>query len=198
MNFEELNSRWLWNEKSSDEINQYVCFWKEFNVEETAFHLHICADTLYAVWMNEKLVCYGGYLAYPENKYYDTYDLCPYSVSGKNVICILVYYQGVGTSCYAKGTPGLIYALTSNSAVISNENTFVCCGSGFMQGPMPLISGQLGPSFEYDATKEIDWIGLDCNYDGFQPAVQLAFDTFLPSDLKKRPIDYLDKQTCSK
>lgn len=193
MDFQSLGSRWIWNGNGADAINQYVCFRKEFNLNrKERYLLHICADTDFAVWINGRSVGFGGYSAYPKDKYYDTLDVSDYLKPGVNVLCVLAYYQGINTFCYAKGTPCLIFALVSKEDIIPNEGTLVCEGSGFISGDMPRISPQLGPSFSYDANLETDWKALNYHNVNFNPAVELPFSLHLPRVLKKRPVRRLD------
>ena len=193
LDFHKLGSRWIWDENGDDKINQYLGFRKEFELDsDEKFLLHICADTNYAAWLNGELLDFGGFLAYPSDKYYDTLDVTTQLKRGKNVLCVLAYYQGVNSSCYAKGTPGLIFALTSESRTISNEGTLICKGSGYLEGEIPLVSIQLGPAFEYDARLELDWRAENPQSGLFQPAMELEFSEYLPKVLKERPVEKLD------
>ena len=193
MNFQSLGARWIWDGTGAGEVNQYRCFRKEFTLDGFGpSQLYICADTNYAVWLNGNLVDFGGYLAYPDHKYYDTLDVTEYLQAGVNRLCILAYYQGVDAFNYAKGVPGLIFALTAGQRLVSNADTLVCKGSGFIDGEAPPVSRQLGQSFCYDATRETDWDADMPKSQVFQSARVLEFSDVLPEVLQERPIARLD------
>lgn len=153
--------------------------------------LYLSCDTNYCVWLNGHFVSTGQYLAYPHEKYYDCLDLSEYAAAGKNALAILVHYQGIDTSCYRAGTPGLIYAIRHAGGWISNETAAAGAASGFLEGEQPMISLQLGPSLSYDAKKETTW-KTDPPDQSFAPAERLEFGAFLPKHLKKRPIKKLE------
>ena len=181
MNFKLLNSNWIWRNRSQ-EPNQYVTFTQRFTINNTESKLYICCDTNYAAFINNQLVGFGQYLAYPENKYYDIIDITPYTVIGENTIRVEAYYQGISTSCYAKGQPGLIYTIYADGKYIPNQNVWCYKTPGYKEGNIHLITKQLGPAFEYNAS-EIP--------ESPQRAETLEFSDYLPISLRKRPVKKL-------
>ena len=72
MNFKETGSKWLWYDDDCLSENQYVAFRQEINIEKTDnSYIYISCDTNYALWVNEKFVNCGQFLANPQNKFYD-------------------------------------------------------------------------------------------------------------------------------
>lgn len=194
MNFAEKGSFWIWDEAKCGLENQYVCFKKQFDAErEENLILYICADTRYAVWLNGELAEFGEYLSQPEEKFYDEISLKDYLQNGTNTLCIEVNYSGVKSFTYKKGTPGLIYFMESEKRTITPDETYVCDGTGYIYGKMPLVSLQIGPSIEYDANRETEWKtkGVDA-----KPAVRCEASKNLPDNLLPRPVKKLKRNNC--
>ena len=190
MNFKSTGSKWIWN--GNTDINQYLCFRKEFDTTDTKAEVYISCDTNYCLWINGNFAGTGQYLAYPEQKFYDTIDISDYLVKGKNIICIQVYYQGVRSFSYSKGAPGLIYAVKTPSGYIANDNTYAKYAEDYHQGEIHIITGQLGPSFRYDARKSENWTSPDYTTDSkWILATECIESPTLPYDIIKRPVKKL-------
>ena len=190
MNFRNKGAKWLWDNCECVH-NQYVCFRQNIKLNDfKKAYISLCCDTTYELYINGKFVNFGQYLGMPENKFFDKLDISEYLVKGENLIAIEVYYQGKPSSCYATGTPGLIYFTEVDGKVYPNENVILAHDGGYTEGNhIPQITGQLGPSFEYDARKSEDW-----KNPSFVPganwknAVILDFDSVLCADFKPRPV----------
>jgi len=179
MNFASVGARWLWLGKRK--VNTYLHFRQEFKYEGGDCRLFISADTNAVVSLNGAEVGSGMFLSYPEHKYFETYDLN--AVQGKNTLDILVYYQGVTTQCYYAGAAGAIWYIQCDDELIPNTEPFVTPATNWKQGEIELITGQLGPSFAYDATK---------SEGEFKAADVLPFSKELPEEILPRPIKPLD------
>ncbi len=185
MNFAKAGSKWLWHGEAG--LNRYVLFRKNVTLKSTenVFFMISC-DTNYVLKINGEFVGCGQYLALPENKFFDKISIDKFLKKGANTIDILVYYQGVGTQCYVIGEPGLIYCIKTPDGYISNEGTMVADGaSGYVEGEIPLISMQCGPSFEFDARKtgkNIQW----------EKAEEKEFGEYLTKTASQRPVKMLD------
>lgn len=151
---------WIWLSSVPAAPNQYVEFRHEFDLKEPAVEasLLICADTNYAVWVNERFIDTGQYQDYPDHRVSDTVDIGTALRPGRNVICILVHYQGQSASMYFRGEPGLIYLLDCDGQYIgSGADTLMRLSPAYLSGPMPRVTGQLGFTFCYDARREDRW-----------------------------------------
>lgn len=185
MNFKDINSSWIWRD-SSHEPNQYVTFKQSLNLTSTEALLYISCDTTYAAYLNEKLVGFGQYLSTPEHKYYDVLSLADAAICGENKLIIEVYYQGTPSSCYAGGTPGLIYAIKTPEGYITNEDVLCRKTRGYKEGNIFAITKQLGPSFEYNASELSQfWNDAEC----------FEFSKNLPFSLRRRPVKKLVANT---
>ena len=181
MNFKNLDCSWIWRDMS-DEPNQYVSFKQMISLNDNNARLYISCDTNYVARLNGKVVGFGQYLAYPENKYYDILELANAAIVGENTLTIDIYYQGVSTSCYAKGQPGLIYAVSCGDEFIPNHNVMCRKTPGFKEGTTPMITRQLGPTFLYDASEISQF---------WSEVTILDFSAELPVSLRKRPVKKL-------
>ncbi len=185
MNFKDLSCRWIWQDQSA-EPNQYVSFRQFLNLSSKNAKLYISCDTNYVAYLNGKLVGFGQYLASPSNKYYDILELNEYVELGENKLIIDVYYQGVGSSCYAPGKPGLIYAVKCDDTFIPNNDVFCRKISGYHDGDIFNITNQLGTSFCYDASEISRFWNEVC---------ELEFCDVLPISARKRPVKKLITHT---
>lgn len=149
---------WIWNE-SAEKKNAYVNFVRDFNVDgvsETA-KLYICADTEYAVWINDSFVSCGQWRDYPEYLRYDTLEIAPFLKNGENRIFVKVYYQGEASMQYTVGRAGLWFRLENGEkAVSSDENTLTSLAEEYAGGEMFKTTMQLGYGFLYHARKDVD------------------------------------------
>lgn len=194
----EPGASWIWTNSKLEEINQYAEFRREFNlayVQGHDYNLYISADTDYVVWLNGEFVACGQYSDYPHDKVYDVLDVSGFLRDGKNVLCILVYYQGESSSKYLKGEPGLWFVLDAgNTYIVSDEQTYGRKSAPYKNGPVPKITVQLSFTYEYDARKEDDWRSLDYKMgDDWHPSCirnrSLEGKEFT---FKERPIKKLD------
>lgn len=161
----ELGASWIWTNREQEEVNQYAEFRHEFNVDYVQGNnckLYISTDTDYVVWLNGIFVACGQYSDYPHDKVYDVLDIKDFVRSGKNALCIMVYYQGESSSKYLKGEPGLWYVLDEgNLHIVSGEQVYCRKSAPYRNGPVPKITVQLSFTYEYDARREDDWRSLD-------------------------------------
>ena len=151
-------SRWIWGKNSPFQENCYCQFLEKFTVAEAGLPVlvHISADSQYALWVNGQFVDFGQYADYPEYKVFDEIAITAFVTEGTNELLILAYYQGTDTSTYRRGTAGVIFDVTSGgqTLAVSGPQTRSRAASGFRNGPMELVSGQLGYSFEYNAAED--------------------------------------------
>ncbi|HZJ83676.1 MAG TPA: family 78 glycoside hydrolase catalytic domain [Clostridia bacterium] len=162
-----------------------ICeFRHEFNLHHIGEHdykLYISADTDYVVWLNGSFLACGQYSDYPQDKVYDVLDVKSFIRTGKNALCVLVYYQGESSSTYLKGEPGLWYTLNcGDSNIISGEEVACRKSLTYKNGPIPKITLQLSFTYEYDARNEDDWRSLD--YD-------MGDNSWKPSCIRERLIE---------
>ncbi len=182
---EKTSAAWIWPSECGSGPNQYVEFRHDFNVSMTVkdADLLVCADSNYAVWLNGVFVDCGQYHDYPQNRKYDCLQVGSRLLTGNNSLVFMVYYQGDNSFQYVKGRPGLAYALClGRTEISSGTETSWRRATGYRNGPISRVTGQLGFTFEYDARRD----GGDWNYIQAQDLVPLA-DTgsFSPRPIPK-------------
>lgn len=197
LTFAESDASWIWTQDAVFEINQYVEFRHEFmlnDIEAADAKLFISADSDYAVWLNGCFVDCGQWHNYPEQKTYDILQVGNHLKMGKNVLCILAYYQGETSFQYLKGEPGLIFLLQYGELnIISGVDTICRKSPAYKSGIAPKLTMQLGFTFEYDARKDDGW--KFCEYIADDIWETAAKKSFVGSDnqrgLYERPIKKL-------
>lgn len=155
------NCKMIWTDVDCDiKENLYVHFRTAFFAspkvdQNIPYTFKISADSQYALWINDNFVNYGQYADFPVYKCYDILDITDYIVPGENKISILAYYQGQSSFTYITGRAGILFTLEEGDRVVAQSDANVECAVAdeYKNGPMERITGQLGYSFEYDATK---------------------------------------------
>lgn len=124
-------AQWIW---SGDETgyNDYRQAEHRFRIGEAGLasvrfgasaELRITADALYQVWLNGVVVGHGPAKSAKGRRSVDTYHVAALLRSGANVLEIVVLSIGVGTMCYVRGLPGLIFELTCAQQVVAASGT---------------------------------------------------------------------------
>ncbi|MBQ8578942.1 MAG: hypothetical protein IJ449_13410 [Clostridia bacterium] len=151
------HARWLWDPAYSKAENTYIDFCETFRVETpaAAYTMYISADANYAVYVNGTLAAFGQYADYETYKVYDTLDLTGLIREGDNEITVTVHGRGRNFSTYRIGQPGVIYELYAGDDlfVLSSDETKMALNPAYKSGPVDIVTGQLGFSYQYDATK---------------------------------------------
>ncbi|MBQ8496089.1 MAG: hypothetical protein IJ489_01365 [Clostridia bacterium] len=153
------NAKWIWCSESP-RADEYGEFYSSFQYNGGEISVSISADSNYALYLNGIQVSFGQYADYPYDKIYDTIDLKPFCRQGENHLAIVVWYYGIDTtSVYYPGNAGLIFDVVCDgvSVCVSSEKTDSRMSSAYSSHRKKIITGQMGLSFFYDATKEDDW-----------------------------------------
>lgn len=151
-----FKGNWIWN-PSAEKKNAYVNFVRDFdiNIVSASAQLYICADTEYAVWINEEYVSSGQWRDYPEYRRYDAIEIAQFLKTGENRIVIKAYYQGEPSMQYTVGNAGLWFRIENGEiTVVSDENTYTSLAEEYACGEMFKTSMQLGYGFLYHAQKD--------------------------------------------
>ncbi len=147
-------ANWIWLEQETEQ-NTYLDFKQHFTpTTRQKTLLELSVDGNYAVYLNHRFVNSGQYPDYPGYKVYDQLDLSPYLEDGQNELLIRAYWPGQDFFSYRREQPGLIFAVFQGDAILakSGEETVAAKCAAFLSGAqVPLITGQLGYSYGYDA-----------------------------------------------
>ena len=185
MNFQ--NAKWIWTNDQA-KPNEYGEFFTTFTFAGEKTDLVISADSNYAVYLNGELCAFGQYGDFPYDKVHDEIDITPFCHAGQNHLAILVWYYGIDTAqAYYPGEAGLIFEVFSGSESLtfSSEKTRSRLSRAYWNHEAKQITGQIGFSYHYDATREDDW--KNGALDGFSESAVVEG----ASSLRPRPCERL-------
>lgn len=150
------NSNWIWY-TDSPVSDSYGDFFDSISYTAGNVNIHISCDGDYSLYVNGKFVNSNQYGDFEHYKIYDTIDITDFLIEGKNNIYILVWHLGIDSSRYKAATAGLIYTVECNGKELANSsyNTLSRENPNYKSNYNKVITGQLGQSFLYDATKTI-------------------------------------------
>ena len=88
LNLRNSKLKWIWLKTPRDAINYYAYFIKSIDLKQHAKSavLDITADSRYVLFINGKRIGRGPIRYWSQYHYYDTYDISPHLVKGKNEI----------------------------------------------------------------------------------------------------------------
>ncbi len=176
------NAKYIWCAGLEDTPNCYVnCYETLTAVPGRTYKLYITAHTDYSLWIGEKLVTFGQFADYPDQvKIYDEVDITAALAEGENKLTITGYGQRLDSSTQRGEVSGILYVITEDGKDVCHSSADTCIAPHpyFVSGEMERVSGQLGYTFQYDATRE-------------EPACGKAVETAVLPSLAPRPIEKL-------
>ena len=143
------------------DFDEWTDYYTEFDYDGGLAICHVSVETNYTLYINGTLVSFGQYDDYPEYKVVDEIDVTKFLVKGKNKLA-LIHWRSCcdGGFCYYPGVAGVIFEIESNGKVLcaSDEKVASRFSPAYAQWKKRIITGQIGYTFSYDATKEDDFI----------------------------------------
>ncbi len=154
------NAKYIWCDGLQDTPNSYINCYETLTVTTgKTYKLYITAHTDYALWVGDKLVTFGQFADYPDQvKIYDEVDITASLSAGENKLVITGYGQRTDSSTQRGEVSGILYVITEDGVDVCHSalDTVIGPHPHFVSGPMEYVSGQLGYTFRYDATKSAD------------------------------------------
>ncbi|HEY4207084.1 MAG TPA: alpha-L-rhamnosidase N-terminal domain-containing protein, partial [Puia sp.] len=172
----------LWNANwiaaPNDQGNEYGVYYFRKNIDLAAkpekFVIHVSADNRYKLYVNGSLVSLGPARGDTYYWNYETVDLAPWLVSGKNIIAALVYNEAENRP-EAQITVRTAFIVQGESAVeeILNTNTSWKCVKD--KGYRPLAGFFAASTGELvDMRRSVKgWTAIDFDDSGWAPAANL-------------------------
>lgn len=148
------NAKWIWSGENNPDT--YVDFLVNLDYNGGEVVLNISCDHNYAIYINGRLSAFGQYPDYPYYKIVERENLTSFLSKGNNEIIITAYHQGGSASTYFTSNAGAIFSLFLDGKEVyySCEKTKSRINQNYKNGYCKYITGQLGFSFLYDATKQ--------------------------------------------
>ena len=151
-------SAWIWMDGGAEE-NCYLQFLTEFDsAGKQPPELKISAEGQYAVFVDGNYLPSTQYPDFPHRKSVQRVEMAGLA-AGTHTLEIQVWYSGSDTSVTRKELPGLRFELAQGAAVLAASGTesLVRPLAGYQNGPIPVISGQLGVGFSWADREAEPW-----------------------------------------
>ena len=195
------NAKFIWLDKEGKGRQKMVCFRKDFALNQvpTKVDFHLFADSRYHLFVNGTFINFGPVRFFPENPFFDSYDIAPYLKQGKNVIAVKVLSNGMNTFQTPKSMGSFVAW-----GKIQNQNTpainfktpgdWKCKQVVGLDNTAPKMSFALGPVEVYDARlDDPEWNVSKVDLISWQePAILEKQDNW--SELEPRIIPHLTQK----
>ena len=145
-----------------NEYQDFVCFFEAPLGGEAT--LRISSETDYVARLNGKVVAFGQFPDLRSRKIFDEIAVGAFIEAGKNKLEITAYFEHTETAGYTEKGLGLLFEIEADGKTIcvSDGDTLsrpnLCYKSG---SDVPLITGQLGYSYQYDFAREGESFGFE-------------------------------------
>lgn len=148
-------ARWLWPTELGQVTNTMVEFRQVFTAPGPAsLTMSVAADTVYAVKLNGELVRTGRFPDVPPQRYFDVMGIGN-AHAGENELIVGLYVQGANSFQTVPGDPGVMFGVSGDGVRIrSGTGTTWRVSARDRSVGVPMVTSQLGFSFEYDALAE--------------------------------------------
>ncbi|MEN6583668.1 MAG: family 78 glycoside hydrolase catalytic domain [Armatimonadota bacterium] len=166
-------SKWIWTAEELSRTNAYVSFRKSFIYTKGRCLFHVTADSRYVLWVNGEYVGQGPVKAWPNHWKFDTYDIEPYLVRGKNTIAVLVNYYGTGTMQYVSAPEGLLAQIELSDQIIPTDSSWRARPCSAYTTHVPRVSIQQAFEEQFDARHDDGWVRCDYDDSGWDTALEL-------------------------
>ena len=184
------NARPIWLAKEA-EPDEFAEFRIPLSIPADAGEicLTVSADTDYNLLWGDRLLAFGQYADYPEEKVYDEVTLQDLPRGERIELRLIVWYCGIDTQTYIKGRAGVIYEITAKGA--DGQRQLLACSDASTEGRLcpayrshigHLISGQLGLNYHANAEaamRDADFPFVACR------VVEGYPENFFPRPIKK-------------
>ncbi len=178
---------WIWP-KNCGTTNAYAQFRDHFTVTSGAGILsNVSVSGEYVLWINGQMAGFGQYSDWHEVRSFNAHDVSLLCKEGENELLLEVWHQNLDCQVDTVAPARVWFEVRQNGQCLAQSCTQTPCRCNvrYLQGPMWMITGQLGYSFEYDAYKEL-------------PEWGDAEEVAAPKVLKPRPLAQLVLGQCRK
>ena len=161
--------------------------------------LHLFADSRYVLLVNGTTLGTGPVRFYPENPFYDTYDIRSYLQKGKNVIAVKVLSQGMHTFQTPRSLGGFtawgqITEASGDKVALDVPRGWRCRRAGGYDATTPKMTFALGAMEVFDARQYPDDWYESAPAAGWNAPVVLQNQKHW-GKMQPRPIPFLTQST---
>jgi hypothetical protein len=188
---------YVWIDQTGEGRNVYAYFRNEFTLNELPDDatLKLYAKSLYTLYVNGQFVNFGPVRSYETHPYFDSINIAPFLVKGKNVIAVKVHSNGIHTYQVPFGTAGFVAMGTVSECgrkiSLATPGNWVARKATGYNSLSPRFSFAQGPVEIYDARMEPDdWKSGNINTNMWSKPVVLKNQQYF-GKLAPRPIPLL-------
>jgi alpha-L-rhamnosidase len=196
----QASTPFVWADSVSDKRQEWVYFRREIIVKDIPqkAELNLFADSRYLLKINGVSIGTGPVRFYPEQVFFDTYDLLPYLKKGKNVIAIKVLSHGMNTFQTPRSIGGLkVWGEVkedSQKSDFSDTQSWLCRRATGYLPDTPKMTFALGPIEIIDDRQEPDnWQADTINPSLWKAPVPIHNQKHW-GEMQPRPIPFLSQQ----
>lgn len=149
------NAQWIWP-KNLGSVNTYARFEDLFVCNgNSAVAAHISVSGEYVLEINGQVAGFGQFGDWPEYKTFNIHDITSLCVAGENFFRLLAWQPGLDCSVSVAGPGRACFWLEQDGKILLSSGADTPCApdNRYAHGPAPLITGQLGYSFAFDANQ---------------------------------------------
>lgn len=148
-------AKWIWISERAG-VDEYGEFFGSFEAVGAPTVCRVSCDGDYTLWINGRYAASNQYGDYEHYKIFDEIDITEYLCGGVNRVLLLVWHYGEDSQRYKKAQAGVIFEVAQGAEMLLVSDEHILCRQSptYWSGYAKRITGQLGFSFLYDATKE--------------------------------------------
>ncbi len=169
----------VWINSEGDGRHVMTVFRNDFELSSVPgkAEINLFADSRFHLHVNGHFINFGPVRYYPQNPFYDTYDIAPFLKEGNNVIAVKVLSNGMNTYQLPKSIAGFAaWGEIKNSAgpdiALNTPGKWTCKLMKGLDSLAPKMSFALGAMEIYDARKDDqDWDKPGIDLSGWQEPV---------------------------
>jgi alpha-L-rhamnosidase len=120
------SAKWIWS-PDGRYTNAHVLFRRDFDATTPAVaNCYIAVETFARVYLNGAEVCRTSSVSYPGQQNYQTIDLRPHLLQGRNELAVLAWYAGIGCTSTMLKDPGLLCEIEVGDQRIGTDDQWRC------------------------------------------------------------------------
>src|SRR5687768_15968579 len=167
---EKWSGKWCWTKKHLSRPWNYYAYFRrivELPGRAARAEIRVSADARYTLFVNGKWVHQGPARAFPQNQSYDTIDIGPLLVAGRNTIAAIVHQFGVPTfySVYRDASGFLLDGVVEvgdETIPLHTPEGWMCREATAWRKDVARLTIQMGFQEHFDASAEPgDWLSAD-------------------------------------